>query len=134
VVDTNGYVIRASGPGATDDLPVLTGLDGLDEERLIAALRAGVASIERLRRAVPGWIGEISEIDLGRRDRIAVRTVDPGPTILLDPGRIERNLREYLELRGDIARRAGALRTVDLRWEDHISVTPANGTSFKHGS
>jgi cell division protein FtsQ len=134
VVDTTGYVIRAAGPGATDDLPVLTGLDGLGEEQLIAALRVGVARVERLRRAVPDWLEEISEIDLGRHDRIAVSTVDRGPTILLDPGRIERNLREYLELRRDIGRRAGPLRTVDLRWQDHISVTPANRASFKQGS
>ena len=134
VIDTEGYVIRPSGPGATDDLPVLTGLDGMNEEELIAALRRGVTLVARLRRVVPGWVGEISELELSRGDRVAVRTVDPGPTLLLDPARIERNLPEYLELRRDVARRVGAMKYVDLRWEDHISVMPAKSIPLKEGS
>ena len=134
VIDTEGYVIRPSGPGATDDLPVLTGLDGMNEEELIAALRRGVTLVSRLRRVVPGWVGEISELELSRGDRVAVRTVDPGPTLLLDPARIERNLPEYLELRRDVARRVGAMKYVDLRWEDHISVMPAKSIPLKEGS
>jgi hypothetical protein len=54
-----------------------------------------------------------------------VRTVDPGPAILLDPDRVERNLNRYLELRREIARRAGRLEYVDLRWRERISVMPA---------
>ena len=134
VIDTEGYVIRPSGPGATDDLPVLTGLDGMNEDELIAALRRGVTLVARLRRVVPGWVGEISELELSRGDRVAVRTVDPGPTLLLDPARIERNLPEYLELRRDVARRVGAMKYVDLRWEDHISVMPAKSIPLKEGS
>ena len=65
--------------------------------------------------------------------RLFEKRLDPR---LLPPDvlEIERNLREYLELRRDIDRRTGPLRTVDLRWEDHISVMPVNGTSFKQGS
>jgi len=134
VIDTEGYVIRPSGPGATDNLPVLTGLDGMNEEELIAALRRGVTLVARLGRVVPGWVGEISEVELSRGDRVAVRTVDPGPTLLLDPERIERNLPEYLDLRRDVARRVGAMKYVDLRWEDHISVMPAKSIPLKEGS
>ncbi len=62
---------------------------------------------------------------LGSPDRIAVRTFDPGPLILLDPRDVDRNLNRYLELRREIARRAGPLEYVDLRWHDRITVMPA---------
>jgi hypothetical protein len=106
----------------------------MSEDDLIVALRRGVTLVSRLRRVVPGWVDEISELELSRSDRVAVRTVDPGPTLLLDPARIERNLPEYLELRRDVARRVGAMKYVDLRWEDHISVMPAESVPLKEGS
>jgi hypothetical protein len=65
-------------------------------------------------------------MDLSRADRIVIRTVDPGPEILLDPVRVERNLNRYLELRREIARRADRLEYVDLRWRDRIAVKPAS--------
>lgn len=134
VIDSEGYVIRPSGPGMEDDLPVLTGLDGMSQPQLIAALRRGAGFVERLRRTVPAVVDEISELDLSRRDAVAVRTIDPGPELLLDPARIERNLPEYLELRRDIARRGGPMVYVDLRWEDHITVMPTNGVPSKEAS
>lgn len=133
VVDTEGYVVGASGTGTADDLPVLNGLDGLEEERLVAALRRGVRTIERLRAVTPGWVAGVSELDLSRRDRTAVRTIDPGPMILLDPTRVERNLPEYLELRREIGRRVGAMDYVDLRWRDRISVMPTQKNSLHGG-
>lgn len=134
VIDATGHVIRPSGPGTPDDLPVLTGLDGLGDNELIAELRRGASLIDRLRQAAPPWVGEISEFDLKERDRIVVRTVDPGPLLLLDPTRVERNLPEYLELRRDIARRVGSMQYVDLRWADHIAVKPKNPTPSKEDS
>jgi cell division protein FtsQ len=124
VVDTTGYVVGRKH-GELPHLPVLTGLDELDRAALAAALARGVQTLDRLREVAGGWAGEIAEMDFSRRDRIAVRTVDPGPGILLDPARVERNLNRYLELRREIARRAGRLEYVDLRWQDRIAVMPA---------
>jgi cell division septal protein FtsQ len=124
VVDTTGYVVGPLQHGVFGHLPVLTGLDGFDRDSLAAALVSGVRAIARLRESAGTWVGEIAEMDLSRRDRIEVRTVDPGPVILLDPGRVERNLNRYLELRREIAGRAGRLEYVDLRWQDRIAVMP----------
>jgi cell division septal protein FtsQ len=125
VVDTMGYVVGPLGRGEFSHLPVLSGLDDLERPQLAAALVSGVETIARLRDSAGVWVGEIGEIDFSRRDRIAIRTVDPGPEILLDPRRVERNLNRYLKLRREIARRAGQLEYVDLRWQDRISVMPA---------
>jgi len=124
VVDTTGYVVGPSGADLPDDLPVLTGLDGFAEEELIAALRRGTRIVGRLRDVGESWVDEISEIDISSADRIAVRTVRPGPVILLDPGQVTRNVASYLELRRKIAMRVGAIEYVDLRWRDRISVMP----------
>jgi hypothetical protein len=134
VVDRTGHVIRPSGPDVADDLPVLTGLDDREGEVLIAALRRGVTLVQRLESSAADWLPEVSELDLARPDRITVRTVDPGPAILLDPERIERNVADYLELRREIARVAGPLRYVDLRWRDHISVMPVEPLSPREDS
>jgi cell division septal protein FtsQ len=124
VVDETGYVVGPSGTGFPDDLPVLTGLDGLDEESLVVALRRGSRMIVRLREAAEPWVAEISEIDLSRRDRVVVRTVEPGPRIFLDPAQVTRNIASYLELRREIHRRIGTIDYIDLRWRDRISVKP----------
>lgn len=125
LVDATGYVVGPMKDEASGHLPLLAGLDGLGRKALAAALARGVQTIARVRRAAGVWVGEIASIDLSRRDRIDVRTVDPGPAIRLDPQRVERNLNRYLELRREIARRAGRLEYVDLRWQDRITVMPA---------
>jgi cell division septal protein FtsQ len=127
VVDATGHVVGPSGPGLSDDLPVLRGLDGRDRETLVSELRRGAALIERLRETAGGWVDGVSELDLSQPDRVELRTVDPGPRLLLDPRHVERNLLAYLELRAEIERRVGPALQIDLRWADRIPVKPLNG-------
>jgi len=126
VVDKTGFVVGQLEPGPFERLPILTGLDVYEGQALAAALAHGVRTIGRLHEVAGLRVGELAEMDFSRRDRIAVRTVDPGPAILLDPERVDRNLNRYLELRREIARRAGRLEYVDLRWQDRIAVMPAS--------
>lgn len=133
VVDTTGFVAGRAEAGEFAELPVIHGLDGLDRETLAAMLRRGAGTIARLQRTAGVWIGEVAAIDFARPDRITLRTFDPGPLILLDPRDVERNLNRYLELRREIARHAGPLEYVDLRWHDRITVMPAANVSRKEG-
>jgi len=133
VVDGTGYVIGTVGPGSAFDLPVLTGLEGLDREELILALKRGVTTVDQLDRLAGGFSAVISELQLEQDGRITVHTVDGGPEILLDPERVERNVRMYLALREGIENRVGPLQYVDLRWQDRISVMPASKTTFTEG-
>jgi cell division septal protein FtsQ len=128
VVDETGHVICPAGPGASFDLPVLTGLGRLEGDALRDILIRGVAILERLRQADPAWTAQISRIDLSRDDRVAVTTLHPGPTLLLDPNTAERNLNPFLALSGEIRRRIGEAEYVDLRWRDRISVMPGAGS------
>jgi cell division protein FtsQ len=131
VVDGTGFVIGPTGPEGADNLPILSGLGDYAGDSLVAALRRGVDAVQRLEHAVPQWMAEISEIDLARPDRLEVRTVEAGPVIALDPVEVERNLALYLELRTEIAERAGEADYVDLRFRGRIAVLPVPGTSGK---
>ena len=124
-VDGDGVVIGPCGPGLADDLPVLNGLASLPREEQAAALKRGVDAVVRLRKTAAGFAETVSELDLDRPDRIAVLTSAPGPRLLLDPEKVERNLDRYLSLREEITRRAGEAQYVDLRWSDRIALLPA---------
>jgi len=134
LVDTTGFVIAPSDAVAPMDLPVLTGLDSLEGPALHDAIVRGVDAIARLEREAGAWIDEISELDFSVSDRIVVRTVDPGPRVLLDPDHPDRNVQPFLELRREIERRVGEAAWVDLRWSDRLSVMPADHVSAQEGS
>lgn len=128
-VDPTGHVIGPCGPGLAEDLPVLTGLDGLDGEALVAALARGVAAIGRLREVASEFAAEVSELDLSQPNRYRAVTLLPGPVILLDPERVERNVNTYLAMRAEVEQRVGPIEYVDLRWRHLISVLPATEDS-----
>jgi cell division protein FtsQ len=133
VVDRDGFVLGPSGAGLADDLPVLSGLKGLDEAGLIAALRRGAELVERLRAVDRRFSDLVSELDLSVSDRITVGTVNGAHGILLDPDRVGRNVERYVELIDEIERRVGAVDYVDLRWSDQITVKPAVRNSTGEG-
>ena len=124
VVDDRGTVMGPAGPSMPFDLPVLTGLEGRTGPALTDALASGVALLLELQASHPAWTRGISELDFARADRVAVTRTDAGPTILLDPARIDRNLDDYIQLQPMIARRVGAVTRVDLRWTRRIALLP----------
>jgi cell division protein FtsQ len=128
LVDSTGYVIGPALDGTDIALPVLSGLEKLDDDGLRAALRRGVRVIARLQRSSREFAARIGELDLSRNDRVGIRTSDGGPTILLDPDRIDQNIHPFLELRDAIQHRVGSASYIDLRWRDRISVMPAGNT------
>lgn len=128
VVDATGHRIGPLGDDLAESLPVLTGLTSRDESRLDLLLRRGVEALRGIERASPTLARAVSELDLSLPDRVALRTIDGDPWILLDPERIDRNLSAFLELRGEIERLAGPASQIDLRWQDRITLMPATHT------
>ena len=133
IVDTDGVVVGRSDPELSG-LPILTGLAGQSRDALRGSLGYGTRVVQRLRDEAGSWVPEIESLDLSRRDRVAIRTVDPGPAIFLDRYRVMRNLDAYLQLRREIVRRYGSIEHVDLRFEDRISVKPKHSErQVNHG-
>jgi cell division septal protein FtsQ len=133
LVDGSGFVIGPAGNGLSDNLPVLTGLEGLDDTSTAAVLVRGAGLLGRLKQKATEFTAGISEIDLSSNAKITVRTVDRGPRILLDPDLIERNVLKYMEMRPQIESGAGPMKYVDLRWSGRISVMPAVQTPQGEG-
>jgi hypothetical protein len=125
IVDRTGYVVGRAGDGLDGRLPVLTGLGTLEGRDLADELRRGVGLVGRLTSAAPAFVDAVSELDLSRDDRVVARMRGGGTDLMLDPERIERNVREYLAIGGGIEGAVGPLNYVDLRWRDRIAVMPA---------
>lgn len=128
LVDSTGYVIGPASDGADAHLPVLSGLEALDDDSLRAALVRGVRVVERLQHSSGEFAARIGELDMSRDDRVGIRMSDGGPTILLDPDCVDQNIHPFLELRDSIQHRVGTASYIDLRWRDRISVMPAGNT------
>lgn len=124
VVDEDGVPMGPAGPGLAYDLPVLTGLEGLDGGARAAALARGVVVLRELAATSAGFPGRISELDLSAPDRVVVVPAGDGPRLLLDPDDVGRNLPDWLAMQADIARRTGPLDYVDLRWDRRIALKP----------
>ncbi len=123
LVDKEGYVIGLTG-SAADDLPVITGLGGLQGDALVAGLRRGVSILERLHVRAPLFAKRLSELDLSKPSAVAAHTLGGGPRLLLDPESVERNVNRWLDLGRVIRDHAGPLDYVDLRWSQRIAVKP----------
>jgi cell division septal protein FtsQ len=123
LVDREGYAIGLTGTGA-DNLPVISGLRGLEGDVLAAELRRGVSMIQELTNRAPLFAARLSELDVSDPLHVAVQTLDGGPRLLLDPERIDRNVNRWLDLDRAISNRAGVLDYVDLRWSERIVVKP----------
>jgi cell division protein FtsQ len=125
VVDDGGYVMGPAGPDLPFDLPLIVGLDALQGKALETALARGVGLLVKLHEAQPVWSKGISELDLSQPDRVTVRRIDGGASLLLDPDSVERNLGAYIALQSTIAQKIGSAERVDLRWTRRISILPA---------
>jgi cell division protein FtsQ len=124
VVDDRGVVMGPAGPTMPFDLPVLTGLTAAQGPALDESLARGVTLLSQLTASHAVWARGISELDLTLPDRVVVTLRSGGPQILLDPGRIDRNLDDFLKLQPMIARRVGSVTRVDLRWDRRIALLP----------
>ena len=124
VVDDRGVVMGPAGPTMPFDLPVLTGITAAQGPALDESLARGVTLLSQLTASHAVWARGISELDLTLPDRVVVTLRSGGPQILLDPGRIDRNLDDFLKLQPMIARRVGSVTRVDLRWDRRIALLP----------
>ena len=125
LMDADGGLIDIYGPRtAAFDLPIVRGLQGLEgEARRDRAERAG-ALLKDL-----GDLGaEISEVYvLGSGDmRVILR--GPGETLLLGPPPCRPRFLAFLGLRKELAEKAPATESYDLRFRGRIYARPAPGS------
>ena len=125
LIDEEGAPIDLyTGAGEFSDFPIFTGLDDSRPERSRFQVARGFAFLVYLEETHPGLTGEISEIDLGREDRIALTLNDGGPVVRVHPTDYGSNLDRWLEMRDWLQAHLGTGSYVDLRFHDRIAWQP----------
>jgi cell division protein FtsQ len=123
LVDADGVILRAP-ERATFSLPVLA---GITRQQPPEVRRARAGQVVGLLRQVPGYAGQISEVDVSDPDNLVVIQVAQGRAVrlLLGNRNYLQRLSNFMDHYPDIARRLPNARTFDLRLDDRI--TAQNG-------
>ncbi|HEV8119538.1 MAG TPA: FtsQ-type POTRA domain-containing protein [Candidatus Polarisedimenticolia bacterium] len=126
LIDSDGRPIDLyTGSGEFSSLPILTGLDEAHPQAVKDQVARGFDFLRFLDEKHPGLAAEISEIDLGRADRIALTLNGGGPVVRLHPSVYDTNLDRFLEMRDWITQHLGSGAYVDLRFHDRIAWQPS---------
>ena len=104
--------------------PIFTSLDTDHPDHARDQAGRGYALLEWLDDTHPRLASEISEIDLGRDDRIVLTMNDGGPPVRLNPDDPGANLDQWLDMRAWLAGHFGGGAYVDLRFKDRIAFRP----------
>ena len=123
LVDADGVILRAPEK-ARFSLPVLAGITR-QQSRDVRRARAG--QVVSLMRQVPGYAGQISEVDVSDPDNLMVIEVVQGRAVrlLLGNRNFLQRMSNFMDHYSDINRRLPSARTFDLRLDDRI--TAQNG-------
>ena len=125
LVDAEGPIDLYGEETQVFSFPILTGLSEDDPERQQNQIRRGVALLDYLEEVDASLPMQISEIDLGRADRIGLYIAAGGPEVRIHPTDFGSNLERYLTMREYLATHFGDGAYVDLRFRDSISFLPA---------
>ena len=125
LIDEEGAPIDLyTGAGEFADFPIFTGLDDARPERSRLQVSRGFAFLVYLEETHPGFVGEISEIDLSREDRLGLTLNGGGPIVRVHPTNFGSNLDRWLEMRDWLQAHLGSGAYVDLRFHDRIAWQP----------
>jgi cell division septal protein FtsQ len=125
LIDEEGAPIDAYGEKTLEySFPIFTGIDEKDDRRAALQAARGVALLDELETRHPDLASDISEIDLGRDDRIELHMNEAGPVVRLNPRDLTANLERYLAMRDYLSTNFGDAAYVDLRFRDRISFLP----------
>ena len=126
MIDTDGAAIdrytAAEGPMS---MPIFTGLDDRRAGHARDQVARGYDFLRWLDATHRGLAAEISEIDLGRDDRLVLTMNNGGPPVRVNPEDYGANLDEWLQMRDWLATHFGDGAYIDLRFKDRIAFQPA---------
>jgi cell division protein FtsQ len=122
-LDEDGRLLGEAGQAVSPSVPVISGLT--DDE--VAAMRttpgprarAAIALIRSLLRSGSPLAGEISEIDMSRREGPVLYTVD-GIEVRLGSEEWDERLARLEGVLAQVAAQGEPVRTIDLRFRDQV--------------
>jgi POTRA domain-containing FtsQ-type protein/cell division protein FtsQ len=125
LIDEDGAAIDLyTGTKDFGTFPIFTGLDDIRAAHARDQVTRGFDFVHYLEGSHPGFLAEISEIDLSRDDRIGLTLNNGGPTVRVHPTDYASNLDRWLEMRDWLQAHLGGGAYVDLRFKDRIVWQP----------
>jgi cell division septal protein FtsQ len=126
MIDAEGVPIDLyTAAAGTLSMPIFTGLDERRSDRARAQVARGYDFLRWLDETHKGLARDISEIDVGRDDRLVLTMNGGGPPVRINPDDYGANLDEWLQMREWLATHFGDGAYVDLRFRDRIAFQPA---------
>ncbi len=127
-IDENGMPIAREANAVAPTLPVIS---GLSPEEIASASRApserlltGVQLIRTLLRAGSPLVGQISEVDVSRRDGPVLYTVD-GIEVRLGAEEWDARIPRLAGVLAQVASSGQPVSAIDLRFRDQVVLKPA---------
>ncbi|MCW5978874.1 MAG: FtsQ-type POTRA domain-containing protein [Bryobacteraceae bacterium] len=120
LIDNEGVILEKP-PGATYDLPVLTGLRD-DQSAAMRAVRVR-RYLQMCAELADELCGKVSEVDVADPNNLRIRMTAAGDSVLLTLGREHylARVRRFLDHYAEIHRRLPAATRFDLRLDDRIT-------------
>lgn len=124
-VDAAGKLLPLDPSVHRMDLPVIRPVREGDGRRLSRAeLKEVAGEMGRLAEVDPRFLASVSEVEVGRREGLVAKLMDPSVQVRFRPPLASGRLQEGLQALSDAMRRNGGSvpRSVDLRFEDQVVV------------
>jgi cell division septal protein FtsQ len=125
MVDAEGADLGPyGGRHASEDHPVVVGLAGGSGAGAAGRLARALRAIRILRLEAPGFVENLSTLDVSRPDRITATLRDFRPPVHLSPEEPARNLGRLDAVRARLEVDGAEAAYVDLRFRDRVAVLP----------
>jgi cell division septal protein FtsQ len=140
-IDTDGMVLPFVQSPAKLDLPVVSGINGIQNARVGDTivndeLTQAIRLLETTQRIDSSLYHFVSEVNMNAGGDIILYSTDAGVPIILGRDKVGRKLLTLQSFWTDFVRTdsVGRLRQVDLRFEDQVVVKWQNGSEEKRSS
>ena len=125
LTDDSGILIDRLRPEHPfTDLPVIRGLDGLDENEFGMRLGRAVGLLARLEDEHPSWREDVSELVTGDPEKILLRLKDLNCDLIVSENDFIGGLERYFSVEASIRQRYNEIDYIDLRFARRLVVKP----------
>ena len=123
LVDKEGLIIdRLKAEHPFINLPIITGLNAMDEDARAEALRKGAGLIHQIQIQHGEWYNRLGELELSKRPIIRALISDAAGPLILSEKRFLSGLTKYFMIEATLQERYDALEYIDVRFDRRVVV------------
>jgi cell division septal protein FtsQ len=123
LVDKEGMIIdRLKQEHPFLELPIITGLNTMDEEERAAALIKGTRLLHQIQFQHGQWYNKLGELDLSEMPIMRMWITDCAGPVILSEKRFVSGLTKYFNIEATLNERYDALEYIDVRFDRRVVV------------